>query len=106
MSTITYTDETRLDLSDDIEFSQSITRRQELDEMIEAYRRLVEERKAIDAKIVARLGNATSAIAANGDIVSVRTVNRKEYTVKPTSWKVVKVRHTAKVFHLPIKPEG
>jgi hypothetical protein len=100
MPTIKYTDETRLDLSDEPEFAGAIERREELDEMIETFRDMLRERKEIDAKIIERLGNAKSALAANGDIVSVRTVERKAYTVPPGSYKIVKVRHPPKSRYL------
>lgn len=81
MPTIRHTDEPRLDLSEDEEFTELLQRRAELSEIEKAGREAYSERVELDAEIINRLGNHKSAIAADDTIVSVTTQSRKEYTV-------------------------
>jgi hypothetical protein len=87
-----HTDESRLDLADDEAFAKLIERRQELTKIESEGRRAEIERKALDAKIIARLGNAKSASAADGALVSTQTIKRAAFTVPASEYRLVKVR--------------
>ena len=106
MSTITHTtDPSELDLSEDWEFNERIARREELEKAIEALRVAEKERKEIDAEIVARLGNASSARLANGAVVAIKVVHRKEAVIPASSWTRVSVRGWPKKHHF-VMPRG
>ena len=90
MSTITNTDNSRLDLSDDREFAELLERRRKLAEIEKEGLAAGRERREIDDQIIVRLGNSQTAITAD-NMVSIKTVMRKETLMKAYSYKQVMV---------------
>ena len=86
------TEPSRLDLSDDEAFAKLVERRDELAEILKEFRQTENERKEIDQKILAKLGNAKSAIDANGAIVSTQTVKRAEFRMPALVYQKITVR--------------
>lgn len=93
MSTINPTDQSRLDLSADVEFADLVLQRAQLAEAIQAGQEAQRQRKEIDTQIIAKLGNARSAMTAYGDLITTLTIKRKGYYVDASISRQVRVRH-------------
>jgi len=81
-----------IDLSDDARVADLIAARQELSDREAAGAAATKERKAIDAEIIAKLGNAARGRLGDGRVIEARTVRRAGYEVKPASYRAVKVK--------------
>jgi hypothetical protein len=80
-----------LDLTADGAFAAMMSRRADLKEIERAGKDAEAERKAIDAEIIMKLGNAEAGLAPDGTLVTALTVRRKEYVVPATIYRYVKV---------------
>lgn len=76
-----------LDLSADRAFADLVNRRQELYEIERSARKAMAERKRVDVQIIAKLGDAMSALTADGDLVSRQIVSRDGFTVVAFSFE-------------------
>jgi hypothetical protein len=50
------------------------------------------ERKTLDTEIIATLGNAARGRLADGRVIEAKTVRRGAYSVKPTSYRQVRIK--------------
>jgi hypothetical protein len=82
--------ESTIDLTDDEAFAQLVNRRNELYAIVQQVQEADRERKEIDAKILARLGNATSALTAT-DMITTTTIRRGSYVVPATVYRKLKI---------------
>jgi putative phage-type endonuclease len=80
-------DGTEIDLSDDNELPMLLDHR---DVVIAEAKKFDDERKAIDAALLHKLGNAAIG-RFNGGYVSAKTVNRKAYEAAATSYRLLRV---------------
>lgn len=56
---------------------------------------LKEKRAAVKAEIISKLGNAEAAHCAGGWFISAKTIHRKAYTVKESSYRAVRAKQIA-----------
>lgn len=80
-----------LDLSDDIEFGEILQERDQLKEVEKAGESAAAQRKALDARLITKLGNSPAA-RGSGRLVTIKMVKKKAYTVKAQHYPLVKVR--------------
>jgi hypothetical protein len=80
-----------LDLSTDGAIAALVARRTDLKEIEQAGKDAEAERKAIDAQIIMKLGNADAALGPDGMLISAPTVRRDEFVMPATTYRYVKV---------------
>lgn len=91
MSDPDHTDLSRLDLSDDAGFTKLTARYLELSDMLKELNEAKREHKELGERIIARLGNAKSALA-DGALVTTQTINQPEKRIKAFSYRRLMVR--------------
>lgn len=80
-------DGSEIDLSEDNELPALLDHRETI---IAEAKKFEDERKAIDAQLLHRLGNAAVG-RFNGGLISAKTINKKAYEVKATSYRQLRV---------------
>jgi predicted phage-related endonuclease len=80
-----------IDLSADAEFGEILQERAQLKQVEKAGENASNQRRTLDARIIAKLGNAPSA-RSGGRVVTVKVVKKKAYTVKPQQYPLIQVK--------------
>jgi predicted phage-related endonuclease len=80
-----------IDLTDDAEFRQWLDTRARFKDLEKAGEVAATERKALDARIIHRMGNAPAASCASR-IVSVKVVKKRAYSVKAQQYPLLSVK--------------
>lgn len=88
-------DGTEIDLSNDNRLPEIVIRRAELKAVEKTGEEAAKERKALDAEIIAKLGNASRGRLQDGTIITAKTVRRAGYEVKPSAYRVVRIPDAA-----------
>jgi hypothetical protein len=82
-----------IDLTPDVEFREILNDRAQLKQVEKAGADATDQRKILDARIMAKLANAPGA-RCGSRIVSVKVIKKKSYTVKATQYPQVTVKGT------------
>jgi predicted phage-related endonuclease len=85
-------DGSEIDLSGSNRIVEIVSRREMLKVVEASGSRAEKERKIVDAEILAALGNAARGRLDDGRLIEAKTVRRKAYEVKPSTYRAVKVR--------------
>jgi hypothetical protein len=83
-----------IDLTPDVEFREILAERAQLKQVEKAGESAADQRRTLDARIIAKLGNAPGA-RSGGAIVTVKVVKKKAYTVKPQQYPLLQVKGVA-----------
>lgn len=81
----------QIDLSGDNELAEILAEHAQFKRIEAAGTAAAKERKILDARIVFKMGDAESAIGPGGASISAKTINRKGYSVEPSSYRQVRV---------------
>ena len=82
----------QVDLSDDARMAAILSERETLKAREADGSDAAKARKALDSEIVARLGNAESALVAGGGVLTAKVTRRGSYTVEATQFRTVRVK--------------
>lgn len=85
-----------LDLSGDNRIAAIVAEREELKATEKAGEDASKMRRILDAEIIARLGAAAHGRLGDGRIITAKTVRRSGYTVKPSTYRQVKIKEIAR----------
>lgn len=84
----------QINLSGDNELAELLPEYTRLKAIEAAGNAAAKDRKIIDAKIIFKMKDAESAIAPGGVTISAKTINRKGYSVDPSSYRQVRISGT------------